>query len=151
PLESCPNQKIDKLKGDLAGVTTIRRDLAEAKKDDAASKEINEVVESYAGGDTTRIDDDLYSCGGEYTPLDIGGAGGKYTPLLRKFDVKKILHTCWIEALTEAQGMTEASINKLISKRDIYSSSRISKPFTIVGVGPYPGGVPWLGPKEYSL
>ncbi|MCD7458021.1 hypothetical protein HAX54_036954, partial [Datura stramonium] len=39
-----------------------------------------------------------------------------------------------IEALTEAQGVTEAAINKLISKRGIYPSSRISEPFTPIVV-----------------
>ncbi|MCE3050645.1 hypothetical protein HAX54_047754, partial [Datura stramonium] len=75
PLESCPDQKIDKLKGDLARVTTIRRDLVEVEKDDAVSKAINEVVASYAAGDATRTDDDHHSCGGGYTPLDVGGTG----------------------------------------------------------------------------
>ncbi|MCD9560637.1 hypothetical protein HAX54_019362 [Datura stramonium] len=39
-----------------------------------------------------------------------------------------------IEALTEAQGVTEVVINKLIFKRGIYLSSRISEPFTPVGM-----------------
>ncbi|MCD9639388.1 hypothetical protein HAX54_023829 [Datura stramonium] len=91
----------------------IRRDLARAEKDDAAFKEIN--VASYEVGDATRIDDYHHSCGGGYTPLD---AGGRYTPA----------------EVQQAQGVTEAAINKLISKRGIYPSSRISKPFTPVGV-----------------
>ncbi|MCE3050635.1 hypothetical protein HAX54_047717 [Datura stramonium] len=78
PLESCPDQNIDKLKGDLAGVTTIKRDLTGVKKDDATSKAINEVVECYAAGDATRIDDH-HSYGGGYTQLDTSGAGGRYT------------------------------------------------------------------------
>ncbi|MCE3051397.1 hypothetical protein HAX54_049729 [Datura stramonium] len=120
PLKSCPDQKFDKLKGDLTGVTAIRRDLARAEKDDATSKLINKVVESYATGDVTRTDDDHHSCGGGYTPLD---AGGRYTPPVEK-----------IEALIEAQGVTEAIINKLISKRGIYPSLRISEHFTLVSV-----------------
>ncbi|MCD7467073.1 hypothetical protein HAX54_004267 [Datura stramonium] len=39
-----------------------------------------------------------------------------------------------IETLTEAQGVIEAAINKLISKRGIYPSSRISEPFTPIDV-----------------
>ncbi|MCE5166589.1 hypothetical protein HAX54_022210, partial [Datura stramonium] len=39
-----------------------------------------------------------------------------------------------IEALTEAQRVTEATINKSISKKGIYSSSRISKHFTPIVV-----------------
>ncbi|MCE5166660.1 hypothetical protein HAX54_023613, partial [Datura stramonium] len=91
PLESFLDQKIDKLKGDLAGVTAIRKDLAGVEKDDVVSKTINEVVASYAAGDATRIDDHHHCCGGGFTPLDAGGtgdaggvrdaggAGGKYT------------------------------------------------------------------------
>ncbi|MCD9641006.1 hypothetical protein HAX54_026804, partial [Datura stramonium] len=39
-----------------------------------------------------------------------------------------------IEALIEAQGVTKASINKLIFKRGIYPSSKISNPFTPIAV-----------------
>ncbi|MCD7466997.1 hypothetical protein HAX54_004131 [Datura stramonium] len=39
-----------------------------------------------------------------------------------------------IEALTEAQGVMEATINKLISKRGIYPSLGISEPFTPIAV-----------------
>ncbi|MCD9560636.1 hypothetical protein HAX54_019361 [Datura stramonium] len=66
---------------------SIRRDLAWAEKDDAASKEINEVVASYAAGDATRTDDHHHSCGGGYTLLDVsgaGGTGGKYTPTVEE-------------------------------------------------------------------
>ncbi|MCD7460476.1 hypothetical protein HAX54_043607 [Datura stramonium] len=120
PLKSFSDQKIDKLKGDLAGVTAVRRDLAAVAKDDAVFKAINNVVASYGAGDATRTNDDHYSCGGGYTSLD---AGGRYTQAIEE-----------IEALTEAQGVTEAAINKLISKRGIYPSSRILDPFNPVGV-----------------
>ncbi|MCD9645426.1 hypothetical protein HAX54_034310, partial [Datura stramonium] len=177
PLESCPDQKINKLKGDLAGVTAIKRDLARVEKDDASSKAINKVLASYAAGDATRTDDDHHSYSGGYTPLDAGGvddvggvgdaagAGGRYTLVVeevrRQEDTPYMLgrssvvgtskvpsRTCEclkcnenmnmllskIEALIEAQGVTEAAINKLISKRGIYSSSRISDPFTPIAV-----------------
>ncbi|MCE3049784.1 hypothetical protein HAX54_045777 [Datura stramonium] len=174
PLKSCPDQKIDKLKGDLAGVMAIRRDLAGVEKDDIVSKAINEVVASYAAGDATRIDDDHHSFGGGYTPLDAGGAGdvggigdagGRYTPTADevrrqeyspyrlgrssvvgtskvpscaceclKCNENMTMLLSKIEALIEAQGVTEAAINKLISKRGIYSSSRISEPFTPIAV-----------------
>ncbi|MCE0480966.1 hypothetical protein HAX54_038276 [Datura stramonium] len=81
-------------------LTTKGEDLVE--KNDVASKEINEVVESYAAGDATRTDDDRHSCGGGYTPLDVGGAGGaggRYTP---------------IEALIEER-VTEDAINKALA------------------------------------
>ncbi|MCD9637984.1 hypothetical protein HAX54_021590 [Datura stramonium] len=143
PLKSCPDQKIDKLKGDLAGVTAIRRNLVGAEKEDVASKVINEVVASYAAGDATRIDDDHHSCSGRYTPLDVGGAGGAVVVTSKvsscasecfKFNENMNMLLSKIEALTKARGVTEAAINKLISKRDIYASSRISEPFTPVGV-----------------
>ncbi|MCE3216826.1 hypothetical protein HAX54_008312, partial [Datura stramonium] len=75
PLKSYSDQKIDKLKGDLAGVTSIRRDLARVEKDNAIFKVINEIMANYAVGDATRTDDDHHSCGSGYTPLDAGGAG----------------------------------------------------------------------------
>ncbi|MCE5165681.1 hypothetical protein HAX54_011579, partial [Datura stramonium] len=65
-------------------MTPIRRDLAWAKKDDAASKVINKVVASYAVGDATKIDDHHHSCGSVYTPLDVGSAGGRYTPAVEE-------------------------------------------------------------------
>ncbi|MCE5166757.1 hypothetical protein HAX54_025894 [Datura stramonium] len=37
-----------------------------------------------------------------------------------------------IEALTKAHGVMKAAINKLISKRGIYLSSRISESFTLI-------------------
>ncbi|MCD7462899.1 hypothetical protein HAX54_049594 [Datura stramonium] len=177
PLKSCLDQKIDKLKGDLIGVTAIRRDLAGVEKDDASSKAINEVVASYAAGDATRTDNDHHSCGGGYTPLDAGGAGdtsgvgnvgganGRYTSAAEevrrqedtpymlgrslvvgtskvpsfaceclKYNKNMNMLLSKIEALTEAQGVTEVAINKLISKRGIYPSSRISEPFTPIVV-----------------
>ncbi|MCD9645842.1 hypothetical protein HAX54_035141 [Datura stramonium] len=145
-----------------------KRDLARAKKDDVAFKEINEVVVSYAAGDATRTYDDHHSCGGGYTPLnasDASGSGGRYTPAVEEVQCQEdtlymlgrssavgasIVPFCAceclkcnenmnmllskIEALIETQGVTEAAINKLIYKRGIYPSLRISEPFTPVGV-----------------
>ncbi|MCD7462909.1 hypothetical protein HAX54_049617 [Datura stramonium] len=126
---------------------TIKRDLAGVEKDDAVSKAINEVVASYAAGDATRTNDDHHSFGGGYTPLDAGdagGASGKYTPAVEKVRRQEdtpyrlgrssAVGTSKIEALTEAQGMIEVVINKLISKRGIYPSSRISESFTPISM-----------------
>ncbi|MCD7467269.1 hypothetical protein HAX54_004598 [Datura stramonium] len=109
----------------------IRKDLAGAEKDDAASKAINEVVASYATGDATRTDDDHHNFGGGYTPLDAGGAGRKYT--LTFDEVRHQEDTPYMLGRSSVVGTSKVSINKLISKRDIDPSSRISKPFTHVG------------------
>ncbi|MCD7467074.1 hypothetical protein HAX54_004268 [Datura stramonium] len=87
PLEFLPDQKVDKLKGDLARVTAIRRDLAGVEKDDAASKSINEFMENYAASDRTRTDDHHHISGSGYTSLDAGSAGGasdRYTPAVEE-------------------------------------------------------------------
>ncbi|MCE3049330.1 hypothetical protein HAX54_044609 [Datura stramonium] len=135
PLESYSDQKIDKLKEGLAGVTTIRRDLAGVEKDDAVSKAINEVVASYVAGDATRTDDDHHSCGGGYTPLDTGGAGdaggvgdagGRYTPAAEK--VRRQEDTPY-----------------RLGRSSVVGTSKVS---SCACVRPYPGGVPWLGAKR---
>ncbi|MCD9642297.1 hypothetical protein HAX54_029000 [Datura stramonium] len=86
------------------------------------------------------MDEDHHSCGGGYTLLDVGGVGGRYTPVpscacdYLKCNKNMSLLFSKIEALAESKGVTEAVINKLISKQDIYPSSRISEPFTPIGV-----------------
>ncbi|MCE3052406.1 hypothetical protein HAX54_052541 [Datura stramonium] len=84
PLESCQDQKINKFKRDLAGVMAIKRDWSSAKKDDAVSRVINEVVGSFMVTDATRTNGDHHSHAGGYTLLGVGGAsgaGGGYTPI----------------------------------------------------------------------
>ncbi|MCD7462193.1 hypothetical protein HAX54_047976 [Datura stramonium] len=120
-----------------------------------------EVMQS---GDATRTYDDHHSCGGGYTPLDVGGAGGRYTLAVEevhqedtpymlgrslavgtskvpfcaceclKCNENMNMLLSKIETLIEAQLVTKATINKLISERGIYPSSRISEPFTPIGV-----------------
>ncbi|MCD7455981.1 hypothetical protein HAX54_030374 [Datura stramonium] len=112
--------------------------------DDDVSKEISEVVASVIAGDAIRINEDHHSYGGGYTPFGVGGAGGRYTlvgeDMQHQEDTSYMLGrsstvaTSKIEALTKAQGVTKPTINKLISKKGIYPSSRISKPFTPIGV-----------------
>ncbi|MCD7470344.1 hypothetical protein HAX54_010126 [Datura stramonium] len=116
----------------------LLRDLAGVEKDDVVSNAINEVVASYQEGDATRTDDDYHNCGGGYTPLaagDAGGAGGRYTPASEEVRHQEDTpYTLGIPSVVEAQGVTEAAINKLISKRGIYPSSRISESFTLIAV-----------------
>ncbi|MCD9642296.1 hypothetical protein HAX54_028999 [Datura stramonium] len=114
----------------------IRRYWSGAKKDDTTSKVINEFVESVVAGDAIRMDDHHHSCGVvdilQLVLMVLVALVEDILQLVRTFDVKKIFHTCWTEALTKAQVVTEADINKLISKMSIYSTSRISEPFTLL-------------------
>ncbi|MCD9559304.1 hypothetical protein HAX54_017180 [Datura stramonium] len=106
--------------------------------------------------------DDLINCGGGYTLLGAGGGytsavedvrhqkdtpyilgrssavGASKVPFCAceflKCNENMNILLSKIDVLTEAQGVTEEAINKLIYKRDINLSSRISEPFTPIGV-----------------
>ncbi|MCD7449180.1 hypothetical protein HAX54_049926 [Datura stramonium] len=83
----------------------------------------------------------------DHTPFDVGGTvmlgrssvvGTSKVPSCAceclKCNENMNMFLSKIEALIEAQGVMEVAINKLISKRGIYPSSRISEPFTSIAL-----------------
>ncbi|MCD7453803.1 hypothetical protein HAX54_022194 [Datura stramonium] len=121
---------------------------------------INEIVESVVTNGAIRMNEDHQSSGGAYTPL--GGKNTSVVEDIRHHEdtpyilggsstvgVSKVPSCACeylkcienmssliskIEAFIEAQEVIEATINKLISKRGIKTSSSISEPFTPIGV-----------------